>query len=368
MKTSLFKSKYIIIDCCHTDAHVQFNSELIKVISTIGNVDLFSWNSSYNHLINQSISIHQKKYLNFGFKNALLARLVFFFNTILNAFYLRGQFKKNETTVVLVGYEIISFAVCSLLFPKGMFVIHHMQVDELKSNTKSFFFSFFKNRIKHVVMTDYIKDFLVTNLSISNNLIEVVPHPLYDFNFNFNFDFDSDSDSILTDPITRNFISLNYSTDESYIKKIIELECQNNYFSRNGCKLIIKSKLYKYSSDGLYVFNDFLESDKYYRLYKNCTCVISLLNNSFEYRMSGTLIDALSANKPIMSLRSLCANHYHKLFGNNIMIYDNFDKLIMGIVNFNPSDNISSYSKEIINDYKANYKDNIQKVFSQGVI
>lgn len=353
MKTSLLNCKYILFDCSHTDSHVQFNSELIKGLSRVGNVHLFSWNSSFDYLINQSISIRRKKYLTLGFKNALLARLVLFFNTILNAIYLRSQFRKNETTVVLIGYEIISFAVCSFLFPKGMFVIHHMQVDELNSSTKRFFFSFFKNRIKHVVMTDYIKDYLVTNLSIPNNLIKVVPHPLYDFYF----------DSISTNSNIRIFISLNYSTDESYVGKIIELESQNNYFSRNGCKLIIKSKLYKYSSEGLYVFNDFLESDEYYKLYKNCTCVISLLNNSFEYRMSGTLIDALSANKPIMSLRSVCADHYRTYFGNSIMIYDNFDELIEAVVNFYPSNVISSYPKELVVDYSANYIDSVQKVF-----
>ncbi|MBP6754965.1 MAG: hypothetical protein KA210_02370 [Bacteroidia bacterium] len=353
MKSSLLNSKYVLFDCSHTDSHVQFNSELIKGLSTVGDVNLFSWNSSYNHLIDQSISIRRKKYLTVGFKNALLARLVLFFNTILNAIYLRSRFKKNEVSFVLIGYEIISFALCSFLFPKEMFVIHHMQVDELNNSMKRFFFSFFKNRIKHVVMTDYIKDNLVTNLSIPSNLVGVVPHPIYDFNF----------DSISINSDIRTFISLNYSIDESYVEKIIELESQNNYFSRNGCKLIIKSKLYKHSSEGLYVFNDFLESDEYYELYKNCTCVISLLNDSFEYRMSGTLIDALSANKPIMSLSSICANHYRKYFGNSIMIYDNFDELIEEIVNFRPSSAISSYPVELVVDYRAKYIDNIQKVF-----
>lgn len=351
MKTSLLNSKYIIFDCCHTDAHVPFNSELIKEISKLGNVNLFTWNKSYDHLVNSSISLQPKQYLTLKSKNAVLVRFVFLFNTILNAIYLKSQFKKNKTKVVLIGYEIISFAVCSIFFPKGMFVIHHMQVDELSSRIKKFFFSIFKNRIKHVVMTDYIKEYLVESINVPGSMVEILAHPLYDFNLK------------LAESDIRTFISLNYSTDESYVKKIIELEVNHKYFSQYGCKLIIKSKLYNHSSDGLLVFNEFLENEVYYRLYANCTSIISLLNDSFEYRMSGTLIDALSAGKPIISLKSVCANHYRKYFGNSIMIYDNFDELIEGLVNFCPTTNVSPYPKEVIDDYKTSYIKSIQKIF-----
>jgi hypothetical protein len=132
----------------------------------------------------------------------------------------------------------------------------------------------------------------------------------------------------------------------------------------NGCKLIIKSKLYKHTSDGLHVFNGFLKNAEYQQLYKDCTCVISLLDDSYKYRISGTLIDALSANKPLISLNSICAKYYQTYFGSSIMIYDNFKELMVGIVNFRPSNDISPYSKKLKVTYRGDYIENVQKAFS----
>jgi hypothetical protein len=271
MKKTPLNDTFIVFDCAHTDSHNNFNIELVEQLKKIGRVVLLSWNNSYCHLSDDLISVVKRGYLSIGTRNPFLARLILIVNTILNSLYLRSYKGGDPKKYILIGHEIISLGICCFLFPKGAYLIHHMQIDELRSKLKKFFFGLYKKRFVHVVMTEYIKDYLVNCHDIPAENIKLVPHPLYSRSLY--------SKSLSS--IEKTFVALNYSVDEQIIESLISHDLKHSVFAKHGCKVIVKSKSFEYTSSGLRVFNGFLSRSEYDQLYESSDCILSLLNDSF---------------------------------------------------------------------------------------
>jgi len=349
MKTHTSTKVFLVFDCAHTDSHNNFNIELIKQLKNNGSVVLFSWNDSYLNLRDNLVSVIFKKYLTTSTSSPFLSRVILTFNTLLNALYLRLFVIEGSKRFVLLNHEIISLGICSLLFPKGMYLIHHMQIDELRSSVKRFFFGFYKNRFVHVVMTDYIKSYLINCHRIRVDNIKVVPHPLYHC---------PDCERKVLS-IERKFIALNYSGDENLIESLINIDSTSSVFANNGCSLVIKSKFFEYVSPGLRVFKGFLSKCEYDDLYNSADCVLSLLSESFKFRMSGTVADAISHRKPVIALRSACTEYFQSRFANAIFLCHDLDSLIKAILQFRSDTHLPYYATDAIVEYQAEYENRI---------
>ncbi len=353
MKNSNPKT-FIIFDCVHADSHVDFNSAFITHLKDLGNVFLFSWGPSYSSLLFGPLTIIKETYLSIKSSNAFFARFIHLINTILNSFYIR-LFSKNENKkYIVIGHEIISLALCCYLFPRGMYLIHHMQIDELRSKIKCFFFGFYKKRFIHVVMADYIKDYLVSCHNVPLENIRVVLHPLYE------------RPAVLksNDSHVNTFIALNYSTSEHFIESLIHHDINYLSFSSSGCKLVIKSKCHNYNSIGLRVFNGYLSRHEYDQLYTESDCILSIVDSNFNYRISGTLIDAISSGKPVIAIRSLFAEYYQSMFGGSIILCDDVVSFVDAIIAFKKMKYGSCYSISSIDRYNNLYKQMISQSFS----
>lgn len=343
----------IIFDCAHTDSHVDLNSKFIDNLKGFGNIFLLVWGNSYSSLSSKKLTKIKKTYLSLKSSNAFLARFIHLINTLLNSFYIRQISKNDNKEYIIIGHEIISFAFCCYLFPKGIYLMHHMQVDELKSNAKRFFFRFYKKRVIHVVMADFIKDYLVSSHDIPSENIRVVPHPIYDR-------------SSFSKPLAssiKKFIALNYSNSESFIDSIIQHDIKYSSFFSSGCKVIIKSKFHKYQSPGLTVFNGYLSRNEYDQLYSESDAVLSVVDSNFIYRIGGTMIDAISSGKPVIAMRSLFAEYYHSLFGDGIILCDDLNMFIDTIIKFNKLKNDFYYSTYSIEQYGSLYKQRVANLF-----
>ena len=344
---------FTILDCNHTDSHNMFNSQLIEKLSDEGSILLFSWNRSYDNLKRDNIYIKKLFYIKSKPQNSFAARFILLINTFLNACYLKYFDFRRKSITIIIGYEIISFSICSFLFPRKSYLMHHMQIDEIKNKLKKYFFTRIKLNFNHVVMTDYIKDYLIENIGLNQNSIRVIPHPIYNLKQHSEPDINN----------YKTFVSLSYSNNESFVNRLIEEEKNNKIFERNNCRIIIKSKTFNFCSNGLIVFNKYLSEDEYFNLYNKSTCILSLLNDSFEYRISGTMIDAISAEKQIITLNTRCAEFYKNIFPNSINICKNIDDIILEIIKFNPQNNQIKPSINIISQYNKSYSDQVRKCF-----
>jgi hypothetical protein len=353
MKSTSPQNKFIIFDCAHADSHVEFNSFFIAHLKEIGDIFLLSWGRSYTNLRSEKISVIKKRYLSIGSANAFIARVIYLINTLLNSFYIRMLLKLDNKKYVVIGHEIISLGLCFFLFPRGMYLIHHMQIDELRSKIKRTFFNFYKNRFIHVVMADYIKDYLVSNHNIPAKNIRVILHPLYE----------RPTLSKKSDSQINTFIALNYSTSESFIDSLINYDINHSSFFYNGCQLVIKSKFHKYKSPGLRVFKGYLSRSEYDQFYKESDCVLSMVDRNFNYRIGGTLIDAISYGKPVIAMRSLFSEYYHSLFGKSIILCDNLDSFVDAIINFKNIKDGLYYSDALIDSYNILYGQMITQSF-----
>lgn len=353
MNKNQTNKKFIIVDCNHTDSHNMFNTKLIEKLAEDSFVFIFAWNNSYDDLKSSSVKIKKAYYLKLKSKNALLARFIIFVNTFLNALYLKYYNFHRKSITIIIGYEIISLSIISFLFPRKSYLIHHMQMDEIKNYLKRIFFLKFKSRFFHVVMTDYIKNYLIDCLNLKDYNVRVIPHPIYKIKKSIEKKLDH----------PKLFVSLSYSNNETFVNKLIEKEKKYKIFERNKCKLIIKSKLYNFTSPGLIVFNKYLSNEEYYELYNKSICVISLFDETFEYRISGTLIDAISAEKQVITLNSLCTKYYQSLFPHVLMVCKNIDEIIDEILNFDLKDKLMSSTFTLISNYNQSYSNSVKNSF-----
>jgi hypothetical protein len=91
---------------------------------------------------------------------------------------------------------------------------------------------------------------------------------------------------------------------------------------------------------------------------------LSIVDRNFNYRIGGTLIDAISYGKPVIAMRSLFAEYYHSMFGKSIILCDDLDSFISATINFKNIKDGLYYSDTLIDRYNILYKQMITQSFS----
>jgi hypothetical protein len=92
-------------------------------------------------------------------------------------------------------------------------------------------------------------------------------------------------------------VGLSSSNDENIIESIIRKEEKENLLKQMKIKVVLKSKEFEYDNGYLKVVKGYLEKEVYSDFIDNAQSIYMPFPNRFQFRMSGTLIDALTNNK-----------------------------------------------------------------------
>lgn len=268
--------------------------------------------------------------------------------------YVSKLYKKEYITATfVVTYDEIALAIGTYLgFIKGIFfVFQNNNPDKINiSQLHRFSYNLIKNRVYSVVLGGFIKDFLVSSLSTNPGKVLVLPHPMNLVDNNIVADIDC--------------VGISNSNDESIIEKIINLEIEKELFKKNDLKVLLKSQKHKFNNGNLVIISGFIDASLYDDYIARAKCILIPFPNSFNYRISGTLIDALSNRKNVIGTSIPVITQSSKIYKSVIRLFDesNFINDIMPTV-----DNIQ-FKNEDFNRFQEQHSENLlTKILSNAI-
>lgn len=225
--------------------------------------------------------------------------------------------------VFISTFDTLTFAIGKLFFKNldKVFLLHHLNVDELGNRIKRSFFNTYAFSVNHFVFEKFIKDHLVDLCNLKSEKVFILPHQMI-------------QNEQKTNRNDYSCVGLSSSNDESFIAGIVEKEKRSNILKESNCRVILKSAVVKFDNGALKVISGFLAQDIFNDYINNCECVFIPLPQNFRYRVSGTLIDALSNNKIVFGSDVPIVKWYSLLFPNICKIIntvDDFFKAVLSI-------------------------------------
>lgn len=305
--------KILYLDFLCPKGHINLDINQINILSSIGDVIVVSKKGRYRELPfnvknieNENIEIKKGK-----IKNRLSSLKIM----LISAF----ESRKIEYDYILVSsYETIMFCLGRQFFKKNdkIILIHHFNTDELSNKTKAWFFKKYMNKVIHIVFSDFIKDYLIHKFDIDDNRIFVIPHHMNEI---------KDAGTL-----EKEFgcVGLSSSNDEEIIAEIVQNEKRKEVFKKNKFKLVLKSKNFKFDNGFLKVVNGFLEKNIFDYYINNAQSIYMPFPSTYKYRMSGTLIDALSNNKVVYGSNIPMMQYYSNKYPKICKIVNSSDDFI----------------------------------------
>lgn len=237
-------------------------------------------------------------------------------NTCYN-FYETMRKIRNMTfnTIIVLGYDpvMFSFMYKHLLQIGQVIVVEHHQLDEVsRSKIKTKLWNLYKNKINHILLDESIVDTVSRKFNIDIKKIYVLPHPCKKQK--------SDRSSCLGKQVV---LAISGSNDLEQLKQLIEYEKETHFLEKNNILIYIRGFSEDISEvNSFRSIDGYLTEEEYDTLYTNCSYVLMPFPERYRYRCSGTLIDALSAGKCVISSKLYESNTYAKIYPNICATYD----------------------------------------------
>lgn len=231
--------------------------------------------------------------------------------------------KEHFDYLFFASFNIVIMRFCYKRFPnyeKRVFITHHDSVDRIqRHNLYKVLFNKYKKKINHIVLEKFIKEFLVTGHNIDENKVFMIPHPL---------------NRIKEDVIKEyDMVGISNSNDESIINSFVEEENSTGFFKDNNLKVMLRSKLQTYDDGYLTVIRGYLEDETYYKYVTSAKTLLVPFPLSFQYRMSGTVIDAFSNNTKVVGSGIPLLKQYEKEYPELCCTFDSTNEIFAFLLN-----------------------------------
>jgi hypothetical protein len=311
--------KISIIDTIFPIGHKELNNKLISLFPKI-NMDIL--------VANNGSFFDEDEISNVAFKdfNLIGQHKKYYFNIIFQIFnYINIWFKlfgRKDDIKFFFTFENISFAFARILFSNSRNVLfHHNNIDYLTIKYVRFFFKTYMNSVQHIVFAEFIKERLI-EIGVKENKIFVLTYPV-----------PKDENICKDEEIKNLFIGLGYASDENLFKKIIEFEDKFKVLKTNKIKLILRSSNLEYVSENITFFKGHLSVEEYTNLNCRATGILFLYPQTYKYRYSAGIVDALRFKKIIIGSNIPVILHFKKLYPNLCYSFDTIEELFSIIIN-----------------------------------
>lgn len=323
--------RLLVADFLFVDAHKDMNINFINAISKFAQADVLSLNGYYD---DQKEKFHNN---NVSIMDVSVKRKAGPLGT--RSFSLELMKKAGENArkngydaVLCLGFETTLFGLGISSF-KGLpiFIFHHKNIDELSNKMKRVAFSTYKNRVFHVVFEEFFRDHLVKEIGVSADRVFTVPHP---------------AKPIKSVSTGKNYdcIGLCNSNDEGFIIDAIEKE---NVFHEHGIHILLRSKTNEKKEGAVKVIRGFMEKNLYDELMAAGKTVFVPLPETYVYRLSGSIYDALSRGKLVLTTSKYYAQEYEKRYPGTCKYVGSVEQLIERLLEKDNNDISGSFQKFI---------------------
>ena len=245
--------------------------------------------------------------------------------------------------VFFLSYHTAAIALSKIIFKKysdRIFIFHHYNLDAIKEKPfSSYIFKRYVNKLNQFVFEQFIKDYLVSQYHVNSQKIFVLPHPTN------KYDYESKAEKY-------DCLGISNSNDEKWIQVFIEKEKSDKLFANNNIKMLLRSGCYEYDDGYLKVINGQFTDEEYYGLYTNAGSIILLFPDTFQYRMSGSIVDALSNKKKALLTDIPLFNYYEKRYPYTCKVINQVEDVIEMIKDDNENDTTKELDFDrFINDH-----------------
>ena len=332
------KYDFLFLDFMVQNSHKVYCNALISAINEVA-TSVVVEKKDYIYDKDESHSVFTIKTKEIDGNYPVIAR----YNTVYNFFQaIKAVEEYCFDKVVVLGYEPVMFyfMIDKLKKIGKVYLVQHHQLDEVScSRIKRAIWDTYKNDVNHILLDDSIKYVAADCLSIDKKKIHTFPHP---YMYVKEKKQNSDDDLIRV-------LSISQSNDVIQMKKLVEYEQETGFLRKNNIQIIIRhnDKVDTSNLKAFYEINGFLSIDEYIRLNNMADIVFMPFPLNYKIRCSGTLIDALSARKKVISSNIIESAAYAKMFPSICKIYDNVSQVGHQILALNMEKNKNDYNKFI---------------------
>jgi glycosyltransferase involved in cell wall biosynthesis len=324
----------LVADFRYEKGHTELNRKLIEYLSTLGGVDVIDNPDGYYQKclkdagISDNIRLIRKYFWNTSkIRNTtpgkIIKKIIHSINMILQT---SDLLKKNYDNVIVFTYDTFAFALGRYFLRRhNVYLFDHGNIDELVNKIKLPLFKTYRNKVNHIVFAEYMKEHLVREFGVAASRVFVLPHPL-----NENREIVASRNIEKKDKL---FVGVSFSNDEDLVKEIMKYEKKNNILGAHNCRIVLKSKVYSYESEHLKVFNRYLEREELADLFAEASGILVLYPETYQYRMSGVIMEALSNGIPVVGRRIPIVEHFASSYPHSCTPFANIKELYDLIIN-----------------------------------
>jgi hypothetical protein len=313
----------IIFDVFFFTEHKPLNNKLIYLLTLKANIILLTKDNYYDDLNSENIKkVRTKFFIPYKKRERWYIRET---KLLLNS--LAGWiaiYPHKAKKVFFLTFDTINFCVSRIFFlKKTIYLYHHGNPDGLRYNRYKRFFDFYKNAVNHIVNMDYIQSYLIYNIGVKSKRVFVLTFPIPEMPSNVN--------SVIEK--RKLYIGLSNSNDEKIIDNIIEYENKLQLLKRHNIRLVLRSQERQYNNnDVVEVLNKYVLNKDYEHYYIIANGVIIIYQQDYGYRVSGVLLDGLTAGKRVFGRNIPIVSYYAKKYPSNCIVFHTIEELFQKLI------------------------------------
>lgn len=279
--------------------HKRLDKNIIENLSTFADVTVISSIDWYSKLPSNVKVVHYT----LKSKEKKDSRKVYHYSIEIMKFAAKIDQDEKFDYIFVATFHTYVQALASYLFkkPERIYAMHHYNTDTLERTKPNFFFKLYANKVNHIVFENFMGDYLVRKYEICNERILVLPHPLY-------------KNKIENMSLKYTCVGISNSNDENLIEDIINIEREHQILSKNEIYVVLRSKNKEFDNGYLKVITGYLEQSEYDYYINRAKSIFMPFPKNFKYRMSGTLMDALSNGKILLGTDVPLLNVYKEKY------------------------------------------------------
>lgn len=328
--------KVLVVDFLFVEAHRVANINFIEAIATSAKTTVFSANGYYKN----NVEPWREKNINVIEVGNIPVTTGKFSSRIrsLKLMYRAAQIVKSGyyDLVVCEGFEILSFALGYKFFnniPVALF--HHKNIDELVNPIKLQAFNFYKNKVYHFVFEKFFKEYMINIIGIPKNNIMVIPHPVPNLSEKQNDIYNDRLDCV----------GLCNSNSEQFINQV---KAKNDILSSHHLKLLLRSQEDSVNLSNVTIIKGYLEENIYRNYIRIAKSVLVPIPDTYVYRLSGSIYDALAQRRIVFTTSKYYGQHYRELYPGICIYVKNVDDFINKLIDLDRITNVEkSFDKFI---------------------
>ena len=312
------KKKGLYFDSLFPKGHRKYNYSMVKLFSLQYDLDVINYNHYYDELeLPSNCNI-----INFKGDKSIeqlgIAGRIRSYSLIKQC---KKIFKKGHYDFLIIAtFDVFVMLMANHLFSKkdNVSLIHHNTIDQMNgSKIKKMCFNSYKKKYKHIVLEDYIADYIKSSNTITDKLF-VVYQPL--------------TSKTIKSEEAKEYkyaaASLSNSIDEEFLREIIKKEESNSLLEKNDLHIVIKSNNLESSSNNIKIIKGFISDEDYERIELESEYILLFYPKTFLYRASDILKNALSNRKKVICSNFMLANSYTKVYPNVCIIASSYEELV----------------------------------------